>query len=77
MARSKTSGQFSVTGPGLTDVSYPDFGPALSRTVTEAARRAHVGVDATYYVRDLKGDVLGYSESFGETRSVTTVGPSR
>ena len=76
MKRSKTpQGRYSVTGPGLSDVSYPDFGPAFSRTVTEAARRAHVGVDSTYYVRDLNDEVLAYSESFGETRSVTSVGP--
>ena len=49
---------FPVSGPGV-DLGYTDFGPALSRTITEASRATG---PVTFYVRDARGESLGYSE---------------
>ena len=53
----KTAGQllrYTVSGPG-TDKSYETAGVALSAAITAAEH--HVGA-ATFYVRDLGGDVV-------------------
>lgn len=60
--------RYSVTGPGLADISYADVGPAISRSLTAANASEE---DATFYVRDLDGTILGYSER--NDRIVTTV----
>lgn len=49
---------YSVSGPGL-DKAYEDAGPALSRAITAASASQ---VPCTYYVRDVRGDAIGYAE---------------
>ena len=59
---------FTVTSADV-EAHYDDLGPALSRSITEAAKAKR---EITVYVRDAAGDVVGYSES-DEHGNVTTV----
>ena len=63
MARRKgTDLRYTVDG---SDKSYADVGPAVSTSVTLAARAMSAGVERTFYVRDsITGDTKGYSECF-------------
>ncbi len=58
MSRRRAAGRYAVTGPGV-EVSYPEVGPAISRTVTAACAAKEEG---TWYVRDVDGTPLAYSE---------------
>lgn len=64
MARTRPL-RYIVTGPGIDDPpSYAEPGPALSRTVTRAAKASLAKQEATYYARDsITGDIIGHSES--------------
>lgn len=63
---------FTVSGPGV-DKSYaePGPGPALSFAITKAERSP---VDATFYVRDADGEVVGYVERKGGETSIFRFG---
>jgi hypothetical protein len=63
MARARRQGRYEVTGPGCEGKTYEDLGPALSHTVTRASASKE---DGTWYVRDLDGSILGYSERIGK-----------
>lgn len=66
--RKKNGGRYAVTGAGLDNVNYADFGPALSRTVTEASKSK---VEGSWYVRDLDGTTLAYSDRDEDGRITT------
>lgn len=50
---------FHVTGPGLEDKPVDSIGVGLSTATTFACRAK---TEATYYVRDAKGDTVGYAD---------------
>lgn len=50
---------FQVTGPGLEGKPVDSIGVGLSTATTYASRAK---AEATYYVRDVKGDTVGYAE---------------
>lgn len=57
---SRKTPRFAVTAPTLDQAApYDDLGPALSRAITEAGKRANV----TAYVRNADGVTYGYAES--------------
>lgn len=64
--------RYTVDG---SDKSYSDLGPAISLSVTLAARAMTAGLERTFYVRDsISGDTKGYSEcvEIGGAFCVTT-----
>ena len=66
--------RYIVTGPGIQggeEPSYADPGPAVSRTLTAAARKG-TAEGATYYARDsITHEIIGHSERLALGRVVT------
>lgn len=54
---------FTVTGPDL-EVTQPAKGAGLVRAITAACAKAHRHEEASFYVRDPNGDVVGRVDAF-------------